>query len=90
MKWLAIFFAAFVLLVVIVGLVDYRKEQARKADIELLKELTIRQREDFCSAHIGKLSGSKHEAALKWVHSFSLQGQEHRMTDEDLRTCLAF
>jgi len=42
----------------------------RKADLQLLKELAIRQREDFCAAHIGKLTGPKHEAALKWFHAF--------------------
>jgi hypothetical protein len=80
----------FVLLVVALVLVEQRKENARKADIEYVKELTIRHREDSCAVHIGELKGAKHEAALKWFHSFSLERKEHRMSEDDLTTCLAF
>jgi hypothetical protein len=80
----------FVLLVIGVVVVEQRKENARKADIEYVKELTIRHREDFCAAHIGELKGAKHDAAWKWFHSFSVEGKEHRMTEDDLKACLAF
>jgi hypothetical protein len=69
-----------------------QREQARKDDLQCVKEVAVRMREDFCAQHIGELKGSKHEAALKWwkSQSFAVEGNEHRMTDEDLRTCREF
>jgi|SRR5271167_402766 len=69
-----------------------RMEQARKDDLQRVKEVAIRMREDFCAQHIGELKGSKHDAALKWwkSQSFAVEGNEHRMTDEDLKTCREF
>ena len=78
-----------VLVVIALVVVEQRKENARKADIEYVKELTIRHREDFCAAHIGELKGSKHEAASKLFHSFSLEGKEYRLAEDDQKTCLA-
>ncbi len=78
----------FVLLAVTVGVVEQRKGNARKADIQWVKDFTIRQREESCASHIGKLTGAKHKAALKWMWSFSLAGKEHRMTEKDFETCL--
>ncbi len=90
MKSFLIGMLIFILLAVTVGLVEQRKENARKADIQWAKEFAIRQREDSCASHIGKLTGAKHKAALKWMWSFSLAGKEHRMTEKDFETCLAF
>src|SRR5271167_681881 len=69
-----------------------QREQARKDDLQRVKEVAIRMREDFCAQHIGELKGSKHDAALKWwkSQSFAVEGNEHRMTDEDLKTCREF
>jgi hypothetical protein len=64
--------------------------QERAANVEQLKEFTVRMREDFCAAHIGELKGAKHEDALKWFRTFALEGKEHRMSEADLKTCLAF
>ena len=90
MKSFLIGMLIFILLAVTVGLVEQRKENVRKADIQWAKEFAIRQREDSCASHIGKLTGAKHKAALKWMWSFSLAGKEHRMTEKDFETCLAF
>ncbi len=90
MKSFLIGMLIFILLAITVGLVEQRKENARKADIQWAKEFAIRQREDSCASHIGKLTGAKHKAALKWMWSFSLAGKEHRMTEKDFETCLAF
>lgn len=81
----------FVLLVIALILMEHKKENARKADIEYLKEFVIRQRENSCASHIGELKGAKHEAALKWwrSQSFAVEGKEHRISEEDLKTCLA-
>lgn len=80
----------FVLFVVAVVVMQQRKENARKADIEYVKEFTIRLRQTFCSEHIGELKGVKHEAALKWWRNqaFAMEGKEHRMTESDLNTCM--
>jgi hypothetical protein len=80
----------FILLAIGVVVLEQRKENARKANIEYVKEFTIRLREDSCAAHIGELKGAKHEAALKWFHALSLEGKEHRITEDDLKTCLTF
>jgi len=62
----------------LVGVMEQKKENARKADFQWLQELAIRQREESCASHIGKLTGAKHDAALKWWWSFSFAGKEHR------------
>ena len=82
---------AFILFATLVGVMEQKKEDARKADMEWLQELAIRQREASCASHIGKLTGAnKHDAALKWSWSFSFAGKEHRMTEKDCQTCPAF
>jgi hypothetical protein len=80
----------FVLLVIVILVLVHRKENTRKANFEYLKELAIKRREDFCSMHIGELKGARHEAALTWWHtqSFALEGREHRISEEDLNSCL--
>ncbi len=82
---------AFILFATLVGVMEQKKEDARKADMQWLQELAIRQREESCESHIGKLTGAnKHDAAWKWSWSFSFAGKEHRMTEKDCQTCPAF
>ena len=66
------------------------ERRCRKADIQWLQELATRQREESFASHIGKLTGAKHDAALKWLWSFSFAGKEHRMTEKDCESCPPF
>ena len=65
---------AFILFATLVGVME-QKKRCRKADIQWLQELATRQREESCASHIGKLTGAKHDAALKWLWSFSFAGK---------------
>ena len=76
---------AFILFATLVGVMEQKKEDARKADMQWLQELATRQREESCASHIGKLTGAKHDAALKWLWSLFLRGQRTSNDRKGLR-----
>jgi hypothetical protein len=69
-----------------IRLID-KKYAAKRAKLE--KELGGLQRLEAANQNMGEAS-AKQKAALEWFHSFALQGNEHRMSEMDLETCLAF
>jgi predicted negative regulator of RcsB-dependent stress response len=65
-----------------------RQQQAAKEALQELQRLPSRHRKTECASHIGKLTGSKHGPALEWFRPF--YDDERPMTQENLKTCLAF
>jgi len=68
-----------------------REEEAandRKAALEKLQRLPSDHRKMDCASHIGKLKGSKHDAALLRFRPFF--DDNYTMTEEDLKTCEEF
>ena len=58
MKPIAVVLIAFVMIALIVGVVELRKEQAKKAAVQAAQEaegLTLKKREGSCAMHVSKL-----------------------------------
>jgi hypothetical protein len=63
------------------------KYAAKRA--KLNKELAGLQRLQAAKQNTEEARG-KQRAAFEWFHSFTLQRNEHRMSEKDLETCLSF
>ena len=80
---------AFILFATLVGVMEQKKKMPESRH-PMAARTRHRQREESCASHIGKLTGAKHDAALKWLWPFTFAGKEHRMTEKDYQTCPAF
>jgi hypothetical protein len=91
-KFVAVFAVGFAVAIIVVELavfvaLEYHGAYIERANREMLKQIGIR---DLCAGHIGQLSGAKQQAPLDWFHQLAVSGKGHRMTEEDLKTCMSF
>jgi hypothetical protein len=73
------------------GYLEAKREQSAMEaarSIEVVRQLPSDHRKYSCAAYIGKLEGSKHEAALVWFQPF--YDGNHPMTEKDYDVCMEF